>query len=97
MRRLIAILLFIIIFIAVVSFSALNPTPTTIHYYIVSLTVPLSIIVITSLISGLIIGTAITFSKIVTLRYENRQLKKKLTASEQEVNNLRILPLKNGH
>lgn len=94
MRRLITILLFIVVLVVGAGFSAINTIPTTVNYYLGEITLPLSIIVILSIVLGLFLGATIIFSKTLGLRYENRHLKKNLSVSKQEVDSLRVLPLK---
>ena len=97
MRRVITIAIFIIIFSIGAAFSAINLNPITINYYLGSVAIPLSIMVILSLVAGIIIGAIAIYITSLRLRYENSRLQKKLFLSEQEVNSLRILPIKDIH
>lgn len=97
MRRIITLLIFILIFISGAGFAAINMTPSTLDYYIGTITLPLSIIIAIAIIIGIALGTFALFLNTLGLRYENRRLNKKLSVSVQEVNSLRILPLKDAH
>lgn len=97
MRRIITITIFVIVFAIGAAFSAINTEPVSINYYLGQLTFPLSVTLILSLIAGIIIGATAIFASTIRLRYENHQLQKKLDVSEQEINSLRILPLKDEH
>ena len=97
MRRIVTIAIFITVFAIGAAFSAINTDPIAINYYLGSITAPLSVIVVLSIVTGIILGAAIIFTNTLRLRYENRRLQKKLTISEQEIDSLRILPIKNTH
>ena len=93
MRRIIAIILFVVVLILGAGFSAINLTPTEINYYLGTVTLPLSVIVIMAIVLGTLLGALVLSTSILKLRYENRRLNKKLIIAEQEINSLRILPI----
>ena len=96
MKRIITIALFICVFALAAAFSALNPTPATVNFYISEFSLPLSVIVVIAMLLGaLVTGFAFALSTL-RLRYENARLRKKLNVSEQEINSLRILPIKDA-
>lgn len=97
MRRIITIIFFIFIFIVGVGFSAINMEPVSINYYLGTLTLPLSVIIVLAIVIGTILGALALFTSSMGIRYENRRLNKKLSVSEQEVDSLRILPIKDPH
>ena len=97
MQRIITIAIFIAVFAAGAAFSAVNNTPINIQYYLGSLTVPISIVVIVTLIIGITIGALAIFIGSLQLRYENRRLQNKIDLREQELDSLRILPIKDTH
>jgi putative membrane protein len=94
MKRIIIIALFLCVFALAAGFSALNPTLVSISFYVIDFTIPLSIIVVVAILIGAILTSLIISVSLLKLRYENRRLRKKLTVSEQEINSLRILPIK---
>ena len=97
MRRILTIIIFIIVFAVGITFSAINTDLVNINYYLGTLSLPLSIVVVASIVLGLILGALAIFMGTIQLRYENRRLHKKLETSEQEINSLRILPLTDEH
>ena len=97
MQRIITIAIFIAVFAAGAAFSAVNNTPINIQYYLGSLTVPISIVVIASLVIGIAIGALAIFIGSLQLRYENKRLQNKIELREQELDSLRILPIKDTH
>jgi len=96
MKRIIIIALFLCVFALAAGFSALNPTPVSISFYIINFTVPVSIIVVIAILIGALLSSLIISISLLKLRYENRRLRKKLNVSEQEINSLRILPIKDA-
>ena len=97
MQRIITIAIFIAVFAAGAAFSAVNNTPINIQYYLGTVTMPISIVVIVSLVIGIMIGALSIFIGSLKLRYENRRLQNKIDLREQELDSLRILPIKDTH
>jgi putative membrane protein len=97
MQRIITIAIFITVFAAGAAFSAVNNSPVNIQYYLGTVTMPISIIVIVSLVIGVTIGVLAIFIGSLQLRYENKRLQKKIDLREQELDSLRILPIKDTH
>ena len=97
MQRIITIAIFIAVFAAGAAFSAVNNTPVNIQYYLGTVTMPISIIVTVSLVIGITIGVLAIFIGSIQLRYENKRLQKKIDLREQELDSLRILPIKDTH
>jgi len=96
MRRILTISLFITVFIIGAAFSAINTLPVNINYYLGSISAPLSVVIVISIVTGILIGAAIIYSASLRVRYENRRLNKKLNIVEQEIDSLRILPIKDS-
>ena len=97
MRRIITFTIFLCVFIASATFAAFNMTPVTVNFYLAHTTLPLSVIIVIAMLAGVIIGALALFLATLKLRYENRRLHHKLSLSEQEINSLRILPIKDAH
>lgn len=93
MRRIITIILFIMVLILGAGFSAINLISVDINYYLGVLSLPLSVVIIASIVLGTALGALILSTSIMRLRYESRRLRKKLSIAEQEINSLRILPI----
>lgn len=94
MRRIFTIILFILVFIVGAVFTSANTVPATLNYYFGSLTLPLSSLLLITLAIGVLIGALAVYLATLGLRYENRRLKKKNKLAEQEIDTLRVLPLK---
>ncbi|MBT3505893.1 MAG: LapA family protein [Piscirickettsiaceae bacterium] len=97
MQRIITLIIFIAVFAAGAAFSAINNGPVELNYYLGTITLPISVIVIGSIVTGIILGALAIFIGTLGLRYENRSLNKKIAVNEQEINSLRILPIKDAN
>jgi len=96
-RRIITLIIFIVVFSLGAAFSAINTTAVDINYYLGIITAPLSVVIVLSIVVGIFLGAAIIYMTHLRLRYENRRLQKKLKIFEQEIDSLRILPIKDIH
>ena len=97
MQRIITIAIFIAVLSAGAAFSAVNNIPVDIQYYLGTVTMPISLVVILSLVIGITLGALAIFIGSLQLRYENRRLQNKIDLREQELDSLRILPVKDSH
>jgi putative membrane protein len=93
MFRIVAIVIFIIIFVLGAAFSAANNTAITINYYLSTITLPLSIVVVIATISGIIIGAFLLITSLWRLKYENRRLTKKISKLEQELDDINLIAI----
>jgi len=97
MRKIFFLLIFVLIFLISAAFAAFNMDPVSVNYYFGELTLPLSALLVLALLAGVAVGAIVLFLGTIKLRYENRRLQHKLTVSEQEIDSLRILPIKDAH
>ncbi len=96
MRRFLTITIFILVFAVGAGFATLNITPVEVNYFFGSQELPLSIILIITLIIGTLLGVMALFARTLLLRYENTRLTKRLQVLEQEIDSLRILPIRDS-
>ncbi|MFH1333974.1 MAG: LapA family protein [Pseudomonadota bacterium] len=80
-----------------VTFAILNATPVSVHYYLGTAQIALSLVIVCSLFIGFLIGFFMMFLVVLRLKSEKRRLKKRLKVTEQEIENLRAIPLKDDH
>ena len=94
-----ALLLFLLILLAIASsvMTRLNLEPVIFHYYFGSMELPLSILVIAALIVGAVVGLVLTIGVSLSTRAERRRLHRTLQLREQEIRNLRDIPIKGRH
>ncbi|KKM91975.1 hypothetical protein LCGC14_1223140 [marine sediment metagenome] len=97
MQKLFFLLIFALIFLLSAIFAAFNMTAVSVDYYFGQLSMPLSVLLILAVVVGVILGAIVLSISFMKLRYENHRLKQKLALSEDEINSLRILPIKDTH
>ena len=96
MSSLVQLLLVILVLIVASAFAALNEQLINLNYFIGVLETRLTFVIISSFLLGMIFSLLIMLSYIVKVRFEQRRLKNTLRIKEQELNNLRELPVKDG-
>ena len=97
MIRLAYIIFSLILLIIGILFAVLNAEPVTLHYYFGDKQLPLSLVLISAIIIGAILGVVASAGIIIKLKRENSKLKKLTELSEKELTNLRTLPIKDEH
>ncbi len=96
MRLVNYILLSVIGFLGLV-FATLNAHPVHLKYYIGVKDIPLSVIVLISVIIGIMLGWLVSLRSIFRLKRENKKINARATQAENEVENLRNIPIKDEH
>jgi len=77
-----------------VSFAGLNAELVMINYYIGTNKLPLSLLLIMALAAGGLLGLLVSLIIYVRLKSSNLRLRQRLHLAEEEVANLRAMPLK---
>ena len=91
---LIRLLIFAVLITIGAAFAVNNGDSVTLNYYFGSQEMPLSLLLIFTLIVGAIIGMLSATATIFRLKRENASLRRKTKVVTEEVENLRALPLK---
>ena len=94
MPRLVLYTFLIIILIFVISFSVLNSQAVELNYYVGSQSMPLALLLVLVLSLGVVLGVMAMLRTILRLRMEVTRLKRSVKLSEQELNAIRSLPVK---
>ena len=97
MLRLVYLFMALIVVILGVAFSVLNADYVTLQYYLGSIELPLSLILVFAMIVGAILGVFASLSFIIGARRKSAKLKRAVEAAEKEIVNLRNIPIKNQH
>lgn len=97
MKRLLLLILFLLLLALGISFAVHNAEPTTLNYYFGTITGPLSLIVIIALAAGALLGVSTSLLLVFNQRRKVARLQRKLNTCEQEIRNLRHLPLRDKH
>ncbi len=91
---LIKLLIFTVLITIGAVFALNNSDSVTLSYYFGSQEMPLSLLLIFTLIVGAVIGILSATVTILRLKRENASLQRKAKVISEEVENLRALPLK---
>jgi putative membrane protein len=94
MLKLIYAVLALALFVATLSFAALNSDPVPIDYYIGHIEVPLALVLVAALGIGALLGSLVGLGRVVRVKREMARLRRETRATEEEVRNLRALPLR---
>ena len=97
MLRIINYLLFFIVILLGVSFATLNADKVAINYYFGQTQIALSLLLVIVFGIGLIVGLLISSFLLVKEKAQNRRLKSRIKLADQEVSNLRNIPLQDRH
>lgn len=97
MLRLIYISLTLVVIIIGVAFSVLNAENIQLNYYLGSVELPLSLVLVVAMIIGAILGILASLSLIIGSRRSTNKLKRSVEVAEKEIVNLRNIPIKDNH
>jgi len=75
-------------------FTVLNTASVEVDVYFYQTTVPVSVLIFVSLLVGAVLGVFVSLGLSFQHRVETRKLRKQLAQSEQELSNLRKIPMK---
>ena len=97
MLRLIYLSLSLLVIIFGVAFSVLNAENIQLNYYLGSIELPLSLILVIAMIIGALLGIFASLGLIVGSRRSATKLKRSVEVAEKEIVNLRNIPIKDDH
>lgn len=91
--RMFMMMLYLVLILIGVSFSVLNAASVDINFYFKSISMPVSVLMIVMLGIGLLMGFFTASFRYWRLKSECRRLKNQLKLTEQEIKNLRTIPV----
>ncbi|MAT50418.1 MAG: hypothetical protein CMK32_04445 [Porticoccaceae bacterium] len=94
MSRILSAIALVLLIGVGITFTVLNPQQVTLNYLLGSLQLPLAVLVVLVLAVGAVLGLLVAGFMILRLKRENRKLRRGTRLAEQEVANLRSLPIK---
>ena len=92
--RILTYLFLILLVLFALTFAGLNAEPVSINYYLGKAQLPLSLLAILSFSLGGLLGLLLALTIYIKLKYANRRFQHRLKLVEEELINLRALPLK---
>jgi len=96
-RKIFIFTVFFSFFLISTAFAVFNMQTVTLDLFFVQWQLPLAILLIAILLLGLMLGAVIITLSTIRIRYDNHRLENKLQNAEQELNSLRILPVRDDH
>jgi uncharacterized integral membrane protein len=94
MRRLASTVFYLLIFLLGVVFTLLNQNTVVVNLHLGQFELPLAVLVILAIFLGVILSLIVCYGAKLKYRVEVRGLRKKIVIQEQEIQNLRKMPLK---
>lgn len=95
--RIIYAIIFIVVLIAGLLFFVKNNQVMEFNYIAGSKDLPVSFLLFASLCMGVLLGLVASLPVIVRLKQRNTRLEKQIRVAGKEINNLRVLPVRNEH
>ena len=81
--KILALIVFSIIFLIALVFSVLNFHPVEMNLYFTSIQIPLTVVLTLELLAGILIGVLATFIHIIKLKSQYAKLNKKIRKEEK--------------
>ncbi len=94
MSRLLKVCFFIVIIFLGLIFHLKNDQLVELNYYVNSIPVSLSLVIVLTLCIGALLGVLASLPMILKLKHENARLDRQVKITEKEINNLRVIPVK---
>lgn len=94
MRRVVGLFFLLLVVLFGLSFALLNASRVELDYYFGTLSLPLSLLLVLVLIVGAVFGVVAALAMMVGRQRELSRVRRRLSETEKELNELRRLPLK---
>lgn len=95
MRRIVYSIFFFLVLVLGLTFVLKNPGEVTLAYYFGwQWRAPLAVVLLAALVTGVILGWLVSLVWVWRARRELAQLRRRYRKAEEELNNLRALPIK---
>ena len=94
MRRVAYTAFYTLVFLLGVIFTLLNQDSVKINFHLSQFELPLAVIIIIAIMLGVVLSVIVCYGSTLKHRVEIRGLRKKISLLEQEIQNLRKMPLK---
>lgn len=94
MSRLLKVCFFIVIIFLGLIFHLKNDQLVELNYYVNSIPVSFSLVIVLTLCIGALLGVLASLPMILKLKHENTRLVRQVKMTEKEINNLRVIPVK---
>lgn len=97
MSRLLKLSLVLVVFIIGLAFHLRNDQFVNFNYYLGSFDLPFSFFMVLALGLGAVLGVLACMPLVIMLKRENMKLSRQASLASREINNLRVIPVKDSH
>ncbi len=94
MSRIAKLILILVILLFGLAFHLKNNQLVALNYYVGAIELPMSLVIVLVLILGALLGILASLPLIIKLKQQKLRLEKQIQNSEKEINNLRVMPVK---
>lgn len=96
MSRLVSLVLLLSLVLLGLAFAVINAKPVELNYFLATREVPLAMTLVLTLAFGALIGFFFSLGMVIRLKRETLRLRRQIQIAEQEVVNLRNIPIKDA-
>lgn len=96
MSRLVSLVLLLSLVLIGLAFAVINAKPVELNYFLATREVPLAMTLVLTLAFGALIGLFFSLGMVIRLKRETLRLRRQIQIAEQEVVNLRNIPIKDA-
>lgn len=96
MSRLLSFVLVLILAVLGLAFAVINAKPVELNYFLATREVPLAMTLVLTLVFGAVIGLLFSLGMVLRLKRETLRLRRQVRLAEQEITNLRNIPIKDA-
>ncbi len=89
LMRIVAVLLFLLVLVTGIQFAAVNAAPVAVNYFLGTLSLPLSLVVVCAFAAGVVVTLAVGAFTVLGLRWRTAGLKREVAARQHELERLR--------
>ncbi len=97
MKRLIILFLLLLLAALAALLTALNTEPVSFDYYLAQAQLPLAVMLLLSFVAGTVLTLLSCLAWLWHAHWQSRQLRKQLATTQQEIRNLRDIPIKDHY
>lgn len=97
MSRLVSFVLVLVLVLLGLAFAVGNAKPVEVNYFLATRELPLAMTLVLALVLGALIGLLFSLTMMIRLKRETLRLRRQVRLVEQEVINLRNIPIKDTH
>jgi putative membrane protein len=96
MSRLVTFILVFVLVLLGLAFAVGNAKPVELNYFLATREVPLAMTLVLTLVFGALVGLVFSLGMVLRLKRETLRLRRQIRLAEQEIINLRNIPIKDA-